>query len=71
MGGAYGRVVYTSTCRFGEVVNPNFTVKGIDELRIVDASVLRRPPRVNSQVTIMMLGVYVCRMAAKHAACSV
>jgi choline dehydrogenase len=58
---------YTSTCRFGQVVGPDFAVLDIDGLRIVDASVLRRPPRVNTQATIMMLGFYAGREAARRA----
>jgi choline dehydrogenase-like flavoprotein len=54
---------YTSTCRFGDVVNHDFTVKGIDGLSIVDASVLVRPPRVSGQATMMMLGLYAGEMA--------
>jgi choline dehydrogenase-like flavoprotein len=54
---------YTSTARFGDVVNEDFTVMGVGGLRIVDASVLRRPPRVNAQATLMMLGMYAGEIA--------
>jgi choline dehydrogenase-like flavoprotein len=54
---------YTGTCRFGDVVNHDFTVKGVDGLSIVDASVLVRPTRVSGQATMMMLGLYAGEMA--------
>jgi choline dehydrogenase-like flavoprotein len=54
---------YTSTARVGHVVDEEFSVMGVAGLKIVDASVLRRPPRVNAQATLMMLGMYVGEMA--------
>jgi choline dehydrogenase-like flavoprotein len=59
---------YTGTCRFGDVVNHDFTVEGVEGLSIVDASVLRRPPRVNAQATMMMLGLYAGYMARDNTA---
>jgi choline dehydrogenase-like flavoprotein len=53
---------YTGTCRFDDVVNRDFTVKGIEGLSIVDASVLKRPTRVNGQATMMMMGIYAGNM---------
>jgi choline dehydrogenase-like flavoprotein len=50
---------YTSTCMVGKVVNEAFEVMGIDGLSIVDASVMKMPPRCNAQATVMMLGGYV------------
>jgi choline dehydrogenase-like flavoprotein len=52
---------YTGTCRFDDVVDYNFSVKGVEGLKVVDASVLKRPTRVNQQATMMMLGVYAGR----------
>jgi choline dehydrogenase-like flavoprotein len=53
---------YNGTCRFDGVVNHDFTVKGVSGLSIVDASVLKRPTRVNGQATMMMLRVYAGNM---------
>ncbi|KIV80396.1 hypothetical protein PV11_07897 [Exophiala sideris] len=53
---------YSGTCRFDDVVNHDFTVKGIDGLSIVDASILKRPTRVNGQATMMMMGIYAGNM---------
>jgi choline dehydrogenase-like flavoprotein len=50
---------YTSTCMVGKVVNEAFEVIGVDGLSIVDASVLKMPPKCNAQATVMMLGGYV------------
>jgi fatty acid omega-hydroxy dehydrogenase len=50
---------FTSTNRVGEVLDRQFRVKNVTGLRVVDASSLRRPPRINPQLTLMMLGNYV------------
>jgi choline dehydrogenase-like flavoprotein len=52
---------FTSTNRVGEdgVLDHHFRVKGTSGLRVVDASSLKRPPRINPQLTLMMLGNYV------------
>jgi choline dehydrogenase-like flavoprotein len=57
---------YTGTCRFGDMVNHDFTVKGVDGLSIVDALMLRWPPRVNAQASMMILGLYAGYMVLDH-----
>ena len=57
---------YTGTCRFDDVVNRDFTVKGVDNLSIADASVLKRPPRVNGQATMMMIGMYAGNLVVEN-----
>jgi choline dehydrogenase-like flavoprotein len=54
---------YTGTCQFGKVVDEDFKVIGAEGLRVVDASVLRRPPTINPQATLMMLGDYAGRVS--------
>ena len=54
---------YAGTCQFGKVVDEDFKVIGAEGLRVVDASVLRRPPTVNPQATLMMLGDYAGRVS--------
>lgn len=50
---------YFGTAAFGTVVEgPNFNVKGIDGIHVIDASVIPFPPRVNPQHTIMTVGHY-------------
>merc|ERR1712151_717659 len=51
---------YFGTAAFGSVVEGrDFRVKGIDNLHVVDASVIPAPTRVNPQCTIIALGHYV------------
>ncbi|GAQ78305.1 GMC oxidoreductase family [Klebsormidium nitens] len=44
------------TCRVGEVVDDEHRVKGVEKLRVMDASVLRDVPGTNPMATIMALG---------------
>ena len=54
---------YVGTCQFGKVVDEEFKVIGVSGLRVADASVLKRPPTINPQSTLMMLGDYAGRVA--------
>ncbi|MEM6462647.1 MAG: GMC family oxidoreductase N-terminal domain-containing protein [Pseudomonadota bacterium] len=46
----------TSTCQIGKVVDPDLRVKGIDGLRIADASVMPRITTSNTNAPTMMIG---------------
>eukprot|EP00253_Pinus_taeda_P008631 PITA_08631 len=46
-------------CEVGYVVSERYEVKGVDNLRIVDASTFTDSPGTNPQATTMMLGRYV------------
>ncbi|GAQ86564.1 GMC oxidoreductase family [Klebsormidium nitens] len=43
-------------CRVGEVVDEEHRVKGVGELRVMDASVFRDSPGTNPMATIMAVG---------------
>ncbi|KAH9633596.1 hypothetical protein HF086_000935 [Spodoptera exigua] len=45
----------TSTCPMGRVVDSQLMVKGVDKLRVVDASVMPRIPRAAPNAAIIML----------------
>ncbi|EFJ17434.1 hypothetical protein SELMODRAFT_421074 [Selaginella moellendorffii] len=50
---------YHGGCLVNKVVDSNFKVIGVHNLRVVDASVLYISPGTNPQATLMMLGRYV------------
>eukprot|EP00922_Rhytidocystis_sp_ex-Travisia-forbesii_P049389 GHVS01073525.1.p1 GENE.GHVS01073525.1~~GHVS01073525.1.p1 ORF type:complete len:919 (-),score=149.88 GHVS01073525.1:2065-4821(-) len=49
---------FTGSAAIGDVVNTDFSVKGIKGLGIIDASVLNQVTRMNPTATLMMLGRY-------------
>jgi choline dehydrogenase len=57
---------YFGTAAAGSVVDTeDFSVKGTENLHVVDASILPRPTRVNPQGTVMALGHYAGRKLAQ------
>jgi choline dehydrogenase len=54
----YALTVYhaTSTCRMGEVVDPQLRVRGIDALRVADASVMPNVVSGNTNAAAIMIG---------------
>ncbi len=50
------------TCRIGAVVDPMLRVKGVDRLRIADASVFPKMVSVNPAITVMMIGERCARL---------
>ena len=61
---AHGTTVFhpTSTCRMGDpsrpgtVVDPSCRVLGVDNLRVIDASIFPAVPRANTNLTAIMTG---------------
>lgn len=53
----------------GKVVDRDFKVKGVKNLRVVDASVLEDTPEANPQGTLMMLGRYAAHHVKKGSFC--
>ncbi|XP_051137932.1 protein HOTHEAD-like [Andrographis paniculata] len=49
---------YHGGCQVGRVVDRNYRVIGVDDLRVIDASTFDQSPGTNPQATIMMLGRY-------------
>jgi choline dehydrogenase len=65
----YALTVYheTSTCRIGEVVDPQLRVHGIGALRVADASVMPNIVSGNTNATAIMIGEKAAEMiAADH-----
>lgn len=57
----------TSTCRIGDVVDPSLCVKGIENLRVIDASVMPHLPSANTNAPTIMIGEKGAAMiVAKH-----
>jgi choline dehydrogenase len=54
----YAFTVYhlTSTCRMGEVVDPELRVKGVQKLRVADASIMPNIPSGNTNAPCIMIG---------------
>ncbi|XP_039122222.1 protein HOTHEAD-like [Dioscorea cayenensis subsp. rotundata] len=49
---------YHGGCHVGKVVDNNYKVIGIDNLRVIDGSTFNSSPGTNPQATVMMLGRY-------------
>ncbi|OMO97957.1 hypothetical protein COLO4_14241 [Corchorus olitorius] len=50
---------YHGGCELGKVVDKNYRVRGVDSLRVLDASTFKSSPGTNPQATLMMLGRYI------------
>jgi len=50
---------HAGSCALGTVVDKDFKVMGVDNLRVVDASVFPTAPRTHPQSSMMMIGRYV------------
>lgn len=63
----YALTVYhaTSTCRIGDVVDPNLRVLGIDGLRVADASVMPNVVSGNTNAAAIMIGEKAAELIAK------
>ena len=63
----YAWTVYhpTSTCRMGDVVDAELRVKGIDGLRVADASVMPNVVSGNTNAAAMMIGEKAAEMLAR------
>jgi choline dehydrogenase len=65
----YALTVYheTSTCRMGDVVDNELRVKGVDRLRIADASVMPNVTSGNTNAPTIMIGEKAAELiAATH-----
>ncbi|XP_027162580.1 protein HOTHEAD-like [Coffea eugenioides] len=49
---------YHGGCQVGKVVDRNYSVVGVDALRVIDGSTFSESPGTNPQATVMMLGRY-------------
>ncbi|CAH9086299.1 unnamed protein product [Cuscuta europaea] len=49
---------YHGGCQVGRVVDPDYKVVGVNNLRVVDGSTFHYSPGTNPQATVMMLGRY-------------
>ncbi|KAK8569495.1 hypothetical protein V6N13_046546 [Hibiscus sabdariffa] len=47
---------FHGSCQIGKVVESDFRVRGVDGLRVIDASTFHVTPGTNPQATVMMLG---------------
>ncbi|KAL4347320.1 hypothetical protein GQ457_17G025760 [Hibiscus cannabinus] len=47
---------FHGSCQIGKVVETDFRVRGVDSLRVIDASTFHVTPGTNPQATVMMLG---------------
>ncbi|KAL4385099.1 hypothetical protein GQ457_15G001770 [Hibiscus cannabinus] len=47
---------YHGSCQVGKVVDNDYRVLGVDNLRVIDASTFHATPGTNPQATVMMLG---------------
>jgi choline dehydrogenase-like flavoprotein len=65
----YAWTVYhpTSSCRIGDVVDARLLVKGVDKLRVADASVMPNVVSGNTNAAAIMIGEKAAEMlAADH-----
>lgn len=47
---------HVGTCSLGKVVDARLKVKGVDGLRVIDASIMPRVPNANTQAATIMIG---------------
>lgn len=64
----YAFTVYhpTSTCRIGDVVDPQLHVKGVHKLRVVDASVMPNVISGNTNAACIMIGEKAAELLARQ-----
>ncbi|WP_431192340.1 GMC family oxidoreductase [Rhodopirellula bahusiensis] len=64
----YTQTLYhpAGTCALGDVVNPNFRVRGLANLRVVDASLLAEPTTGNPPATLAMLACYAAAQLSRE-----
>ncbi len=55
----------SATCSIGKVVDSTCRVYGIDQLRVVDLSIVPQVPRANTNLTAMMMGEYMATVLQK------
>jgi choline dehydrogenase-like flavoprotein len=48
----------SATCSIGEVVDSTCRVYGVEQLRVIDVSIVPQVPRANTNLTAMMIGEY-------------
>ncbi|GFZ04267.1 glucose-methanol-choline (GMC) oxidoreductase family protein [Actinidia rufa] len=49
---------YHGGCHVGKVVGPDYRVRGVHRLRVIDGSTFTESPGTNPQATVMMMGRY-------------
>jgi choline dehydrogenase-like flavoprotein len=64
----YAFTVYhpTSTCRIGDVVDPQLRVKGVQKLRVVDASIMPNVISGNTNAPCIMIGEKAAELLARE-----
>lgn len=56
----------TSTCRIGEVLDPQLRVRGVDKLRVADASVMPNVISGNTNAACIMIGEKCAELLARE-----